>query len=99
MANYRNRKLLDLAHRCMECPCCGVGTPDGCEPAHANWSSYGKGMSIKAHDCFHAAMCHDCHAAMDQGSAMDRVQKLEFWRGAFERTLLHYWREGWLSTN
>lgn len=92
--NYRNRPLLDLAHKFDTCQLCGRFAPDGCEPAHSNWSEHGKGMSIKAHDCFFAAMCHDCHAALDQGKDGGRWEK---WRVAADRTILALWRNGWLK--
>ena len=94
--NYRNRQLLDLAHRVTECQWCGQSTPDGCEPAHSNASWHGKGASIKAHDCYHAALCHDCHMHVDAGRR-DRQIALEMWRAAFERTMLLYFRNGWLK--
>lgn len=87
--NYRNRKLLDLAHT-MPCMHCGQG--EASEPAHANWSEYGKGMSIKAHDCYWAALCHTCHAWLDQGSDMSREGKKEMWRDAYDKTQLWLWQ-------
>lgn len=98
MSNYRDRKLLDLAHRVTVCQACGHHT-EGCEPAHANWSRYGKGMSIKAHDCFHAAMCHECHAWLDQGKDLSHEERIAIWQRAFERTLLTYFRAGWLKVS
>lgn len=102
MGNYENRALLDLAHRVTTCQmrlpgvCQGV-SPDGCEPAHANSGRYGKGMGLKAHDCYHAAACHRCHVELDQGRRFSQEEKLEFWREGWERTLLLYFRNGWLK--
>lgn len=93
MSNYRNRALLDLAHSIHFCMHCAGHAPDGCEPAHANWSAYGKGMSIKAHDCYFAALCHRCHAELDQGP-VSREDKQAMWRAAFDRTLLTLWEQG-----
>jgi len=101
MSNYRNRKLLDLAHRVHECQvqidgvCIGY-SPHGCEPAHANWSEYGKSMGRKADDVYHAAACHACHAELDQGKQLSREERLDYWRRGFERTMLYYFRQGWL---
>lgn len=96
MSNFRDRKLLDLAHRLEQCQCgCGLWVP-GCEPAHSNQGVHGKGMSIKAHDCFHAAMAHDHHVAIDQGSKLSGEERNDIWRRAFDNTLLEYWRRGWL---
>jgi len=94
--NYRNRKLLDLAHEVTECQACGKYTP-GCEPAHANWQIYGKGGALKAHDCFHAAMCHDCHAELDQGNTMSREEKHDRWHRAHIQTMLLYFKNGWIK--
>lgn len=104
MANYRNRKLLDLAHRVQVCQNCGRHT-GGCEPAHENGIESGKGFGIKAHDNRHAALCHDCHAWYDQGRGMDpskiytdmKDDKFAMWGRAHRRTYDLYWLEGWLQ--
>lgn len=93
--NYRNRRLLDLAHRVTECQACGRHT-EGCEPAHANWSEFGKGMGLKAHDLFHAAMCHQCHAELDQGCKMSFEDRKAMWTRAYINTQLLYWQNGWI---
>ena len=92
--NYRNRDLLDLAYQLpctLRLPCCdgGVG-----EPAHANSHAYGKGGSIKAHDCFYASACRSCHRELDQGRTMSRDEKLELWRRGHAETLLELWQRG-----
>jgi hypothetical protein len=87
--NYRNRALLDLAHRM---PCMACGRDNGTtEPAHANWLEFGKGKGIKAHDCFFAALCHECHAELDQGSSMTKEQKKAFWLSAYCKTNKYLW--------
>lgn len=101
---YRNRSLLDLAHEVHDCQNCGRHQPEGCEPAHANWSWAGKGERLKAHDCFHAALCHACHAWLDQGKGPDptgiyegdREGKLEMWVHAYIGTMLYYFSRGWI---
>jgi hypothetical protein len=95
--NHRDRRYLDLAHRVTECQCCLTPAPDGCEPSHSNQSRHGKGMSIKAHDIFTAAIKHDCHARLDQGKDLSREERSEIWTLAFERTLLLYATNGWLK--
>ena len=95
MPNYRNRQLLDLAHELHDCPLCQRHCVDGLEPAHGNGSRYGKGLGIKAHDCFHAAICHDCHALIDNGM-LNKEDAQDMWRMAHEATLLEYFRRGWL---
>ena len=99
---YRNRKLLDLAHRVNECQLqldgiCEGYSPDGCEPAHSNWLIHGKGGSTKADDVYHCAACHSCHFQLDQGTIFNKAEKLEYWRRGFERTMLLYFANGWLS--
>lgn len=103
MSNYRNRSLLDLAHDLHDCTAqiegvCQGYSPDGLEPAHSNQSRHGKGMSIKAHDCFHAAICHSCHVEIDQGHKLSREERAEVWQKAHERTILEYFNRGWLKT-
>lgn len=102
MSNYRDRQLLDLAHKIKDCTLqlpgiCEGHSYRGCEPAHANSSRYGKGMSIKAHDCFFAAGCHSCHAELDQGKRFSKEEKLDFWQRAYERTMLICFQNGWLK--
>ena len=100
---YRDRKLLDLAHRLHECPNCVEFRPDGLEPAHANCPEFGKGMSIKAGDWAHAALCHTCHAWLDQGKGMDPsdrwtdCEKRQMWERAYWETVRVYWMNGWLK--
>src|ERR1051326_2152651 len=100
--NYRNRRLLDLAHRVNECQNCGAFTPEGCEPAHSNLGEHGKGVSLKSHDVFFACLCHSCHAWLDQGSGSDpsgmytsrRDEKAAMWRAAFDKTQVLLWSRG-----
>ncbi len=102
MANHRNRKLLDLAHRINDCTNCGRWS-EGCEPAHENGIEAGKGFGIKSHDHRHAALCHACHAWLDQGSGDDPsgdwcfLDKAEMWNRAHKRTYDIYWGNGWLT--
>lgn len=102
MSRYENRALLNLAHQVNECQLrlpeiCQGYAPDGCEPAHSNQARHGKGGSIKAHDCFHAAACHACHAEIDQGNTLMRDEKEQYMQAAMERTMLLYFRNGWLK--
>jgi hypothetical protein len=91
LSNYRNRKLLDLAHQ-LPCQCCGRG--EASEPAHSNFHQHGKGMSIKAHDVFFAALCHDCHRELDQGKSMTFDKRFDMWQRAHDKTLLEIFRRG-----
>jgi hypothetical protein len=53
-------------------------------------------MSIKAHDVFFAALCHDCHARLDQGKDMNFEERFDMWQMAHEKTLLEIFRRGWV---
>ena len=93
--NYRNKKLLDAARGQ---PCMHCGIEDGTTvAAHSNQAKHGKGMSIKAHDCFVAFLCFRCHAQLDQGSKMLKAEKVEMWRNAYDKTMLHLWQTGRLQ--
>lgn len=99
--NYRNRKLLDTARGqpCMfevRGVCCG--DPATVVACHSNSAMHGKGTSLKAHDCFIAFGCVNCHDWYDGRRFRDievpRFTRTEIFHRAAERTLLHLWREG-----
>lgn len=112
VSNYRNRKLLNLAHLVPLCINCGgmsscMGEATGCEPAHENGIEAGKGGSIKSHDNRHAALGHGCHSWYDSGSGRDPTgmycgdaeSKTEMFNRAHKRTFDLYWQMGWLWVN
>jgi hypothetical protein len=79
----RNRAILEA---CREFSCQYCGADDGTVvAAHSNQSRHGKGRGIKASDIYVAALCHSCHAQVDQGK-MSRAAKLEMWEEAHRRT-------------
>ncbi len=96
--NYRNRKLLDLAH---EIPCQlqieNVCSGSMAEAAHSNLGQHGKGKSMKAHDCFFAAACRECHFEIDNGKRLSKDERENIWRAGHERTMLLLWRIGYLQ--
>lgn len=106
---FRSRSLLDLAHRLHSCANCGAYSVDGLEPAHSNLPEHGKGVGLKAHDCFHAALCPSCHRWLDnQGGHRHDPSGLyeptkEGKRAMFTRamhiTILDYHERGWLQVN
>ena len=85
--NYRNPKLLQAARNVPNCMGCGKVTDGTIVMAHANWSEYGKGMGIKAHDWAVAALCHACHASIDSGK-LTRQEKRDNWLAAHIKTLV-----------
>lgn len=99
MSNYRNRALLDLAHQLP----CTLRIPGVCqggissEPAHSNQQIHGKGMSIKAHDCFIAAGCRACHHALDHGTKFSKDERREIWRRGADETWLLMWEMGFIK--
>lgn len=92
---YENRALLDAVY---QIPCM-ADWPHDCgpsEPAHSNQERHGKGKSIKAHDCFTAALCRAAHRELDQGRMFSREDKFAYWQRAHERTLLELCRRALL---
>jgi len=90
---YRNRKLLDLAHKIP----CMAQFPHGCiqhleveppaeyavEAAHSDSSMFGRGMRLKTPDWAFAAMCHTAHLML---SDMGREEKFSEWLRGFKLT-------------
>lgn len=88
---YRNKALLELVR---QSPCQHCGKQDGTVvAAHSNQLKDGKGKGIKAHDYRIAALCFTCHFEVDQGSSLDRHERIELWETAHRRTI------GWLFDN
>ena len=98
MANYRNRKLLDLAEgkACSNC-----GKEDGTVvAAHSNLGVHGRGYAHQAHDCYVAFLCWNCHHWLDAvGVKKDptgiyeptKQDKEQMFRRAMDKTWLHIW--------
>jgi hypothetical protein len=88
---YRSKRLLDAA-RGQECTIQIPGicnrNPETTVAAHSNSWRHGKGLGIKAHDCYVAWACSSCHAEIDQGSKLSRQQKDDYWQAGFEKTIL-----------
>ncbi len=97
---YRNRRLLNLAHRVNECqmlsPVCKGYSPHGCEPIHADFSEFGKGMGQKSGDDQHIAGCHDCHVWFGE-KHWPREALMKLFNEARERTFAYYRKFKWLS--
>lgn len=95
---FENRALLNLAYE-IDCTLRvdGVCTGGPGEPCHANWSEYGKGKSIKAHDCFYASGCRACHTYIDSGSKASEEERRMIWLKGYIKTQYELWRGGWLK--
>lgn len=84
-----------LLKACRAIPCTNCGRDDGTVcAAHSNQAKHGKGRSIKASDVFVAALCHACHAALDQGSQMSRADRERMWNACHIQTLRELVRGG-----
>jgi hypothetical protein len=99
---HRDRKLLDLAHEVEICQfklpgVCQIAAPDGCEPAHSNNLSDGKGTGIKSHDYRHVASCHACHMEYDSGTKFSKVEKKALFEIGWINTIALYFMNGWIG--
>jgi hypothetical protein len=79
-------------------PCQHCGLEGSTQAAHANWVWSGKGMGIKAHDCFTAALCQSCHQELDQGKNLSRNEREDLWMDAWKKTILKLFERGLLVT-
>jgi len=82
--NYRNKRLLEVVRK-LPCQNCGADDSTICA-AHSNWSEDGKGMGIKSSDAAIAALCYNCHSALDQGSKLSKIERKELWTNAYKNT-------------
>lgn len=84
---YRNEALTRMCHdipcQCQRLTCHGGKSV----PAHSNQGKHGKGRGIKAHDCFVASMCNDCHFEVDNGRQLSEAKRAELWTDAWRSTM------------
>lgn len=99
---FRSKRLLNAARGQQ----CQIQIPDICNgnsetvvAAHSNNLRHGKGMGIKANDCFIAWACNSCHTEIDQGSILSRQEKDAYWDVGFERTILQMFLQGIVKVN
>jgi hypothetical protein len=84
---YRDKSLLKLAQDqfcLLRVKNFCRGGSDSTVACHHNSAISGKGMGIKAHDCWTAALCVSCHAEIDQGKDMNRDER----RSRMDRAIL-----------
>ncbi len=94
---YRSRKLLGAAkgQQCtLNLPGVCRNNPETVVAAHSNQLRHGKGAGLKAHDCFTAWACSECHAELDQGKRFSYEEKVDYWQRGFERTVLQLFLQG-----
>ena len=87
MGMYRNRKILRAANG-RPCAYCGINNGTTVA-AHSNRMEDGKGVGLKAHDCFVAFLCANCHREYDSG-----IMAAGEFNRAMKRTWLMLLREG-----
>lgn len=90
MTMFRSPALLRLAK---DAPCLisigGICNGRNVVACHANWQEFGKGIGLKAHDCFIAFGCQDCHDAIDgRTPRIPKADRRYYWQRGFERTIL-----------
>ena len=87
----RSKKLLQ-AVASIECQHCG--RHGYTQAAHSNQASHGKGRGLKSSDVYTAAMCDQCHSALDSGSHLTREQRVTMWGEAHIKTVRELVRRG-----
>jgi len=92
---YRNAKLLKSIK---DIPCQLCGAKDGTiVAAHSNQLRDGKGRGLKAHDYRIATLCFKCHEEIDQGSKLNKSQRIEMWEEAHRKTIGELFERGILN--
>ena len=94
----RNRKLLDIAH---SAPCQAQFPHNctgwqGCEPAHSDSQTFGRGCGHKSNDWAVAFICHNAHEMLGTriNPVFDREQKQAEWLRAYVATQNYLWTNG-----
>lgn len=75
-------------------PCARCWREGMTEVSHSNQLQDGKGRSIKSYPWRVAALCHECHAYIDQGKGLGKVERIEAWDTAHRVTLGWLFRDG-----
>lgn len=98
--NYRDRQLLDLAYE-FDCMLRLPGICEGGrgEPCHSNQQWHGKGMGVKAHDCWFVPGCRACHRELDQGRLLSKDERREAWDRAFREFYPLLWKNQFVIVN
>ena len=95
MANFRSRKLLDLAR---DMPCM-ASFPHICNgpsvPCHANDLLFGRGFSYRSPDWAFCAACDEAHSYIDgRKGGWDKETKRAEWLRAYVKTQDYLWGNG-----
>ncbi len=96
---YRNDLLLAAVRKL---PCAACGQVGRTQAAHSNQLRFGKGKSIKASDAAIMALCASnfgqvgCHAELDQGSKLTKLERHAFEYENIAMTLIALIEQGYL---
>lgn len=86
---YRSDKWLKAVRQLPACVACLRYLP--IEAAHRN---EGKGFGMKTDDCCTAALCHECHYAIDNGKDLSRDDRRALMDRYIVLTLIELVRSG-----
>lgn len=96
---YRNNDLLAAVRKL---PCVACGQVGRTQAAHSNQLRFGKGRGIKGSDAAIMSLCSasfgkpGCHAELDQGSKMTKVERQNFEYEHIALTLIALIEAGYL---
>jgi hydroxyethylthiazole kinase-like sugar kinase family protein len=96
---FRNNDLLAVVRR-LDCVHCGI--TGRTEAAHSNQLRFGKGRGIKGSDAAIMALCRTdfgsvgCHAELDQGAHMTKLERWAFEYEHIALTLIALIEQGYL---
>ena len=99
---YRNAALLAAVRRLRCVHCHGEGQT---QAAHSNQLRFGKGRGIKGSDAAIMALCgpgygqKGCHAELDQGHTMTKMERYAFEYEHIALTLIELIETGYLIVN
>ena len=94
---YRNKRLLEVVRQ-LPCQICRI--EDGTiVAAHSNQLRDGKGRGLKSSDAMIAALCYNCHMEIDQGSKLNKQQRIDIWEEAHRKTIKRLIESEYLIVN
>lgn len=79
-----DEKRLYAAVASLPCQRCGK---HGVQVAHSNQQRDGKGMGIKSHPWRVAALCPECHVAIDSGATLTKQERRDAFDEAHRATI------------
>jgi hypothetical protein len=68
-------------------PCARCWREGNTEVSHSNQLIDGKGRGLKSYPWRIAALCHECHAMIDQGKEFTKAERIAAWESAHRWTV------------